>query len=149
MYLHFPTFGKTNACYIAKQNYCDNQISRYLMPYAAPRRAWIRLRDIISASNSGFGIGDLVWHSAIRVKFWTCEQNWDFFGTILGAWSQLGLSCIGRTEYLEGILDGRSLLPQICLAGKYQITFGKSIKMSNYFWQVNKNVKLLLASQLN
>ena len=50
----------------------------------------------------------------------------------------MGLSCIGRTEYLEGILDGRSLLPQICLAGKYQITFGKSIKMSNYFWQVNK-----------
>ena len=36
---------------------------------------------IYSASNPGFGIWDLVWHPAIRVKFGTCEQNWDCFGT--------------------------------------------------------------------
>ena len=34
-----------------------------------------------SAPNPGFGIWDFDWNLAIRVKFGTCEQNWDFFGT--------------------------------------------------------------------
>ena len=33
---------------------------------------------------------DLTWHLATRMKFGTCKQNWDLFGTISGLWSQLG-----------------------------------------------------------
>ena len=32
---------------------------------------------------------DLAWHLATRMKFGTCEQNWDLHGTISGLWSQL------------------------------------------------------------
>ena len=35
---------------------------------------------------------DLAWHLATRMKFGTCEQNWDLHGTISGLWSQLGPS---------------------------------------------------------
>ena len=35
---------------------------------------------------------DLAWHLATRMKFGTCEQNWDLYGTISGLWSQLGPS---------------------------------------------------------
>ena len=35
---------------------------------------------------------DLAWHLAIRMKFGTCMQNLDLFGTIPGLWSQLGPS---------------------------------------------------------
>jgi hypothetical protein len=28
------------------------------------------------------GILDLAWHLATRMKFGTCEQNWDLYGTI-------------------------------------------------------------------
>ena len=38
------------------------------------------------------GILDLAWHLATRMKFGTCEQNWDLYGTISGLWSQLGPS---------------------------------------------------------
>ena len=31
-------------------------------------------------------IWDLAWCLATRMKFWTCEQNWDLFGTISGLW---------------------------------------------------------------
>ena len=27
---------------------------------------------------------DLAWHLATRMKFGTCEQNWDLYGTISG-----------------------------------------------------------------
>ena len=37
-------------------------------------------------------IWDLAWHLATRMKFGTCEQNWDLHGTISGLWSQLGPS---------------------------------------------------------
>ena len=37
-------------------------------------------------------IWDLVWHLATRMKFGTCEQNWDLYGTISGLWSLLGPS---------------------------------------------------------
>merc|ERR1712012_649995 len=32
---------------------------------------------------------DLAWHLATRMKFGTCEQNWDLYRTISGLWSQL------------------------------------------------------------
>ena len=32
----------------------------------------------------GFGIWDLAWNLAIRVKFGTCEQNSDFLGPKFG-----------------------------------------------------------------
>ena len=38
------------------------------------------------------GILDLAWHLATRMKFGTCEQNLDLFGTIQGLCSQLGPS---------------------------------------------------------
>ena len=33
---------------------------------------------------------DLAWHLATRMKFGTCEQNWDLFGTISGLLYQWG-----------------------------------------------------------
>ena len=38
------------------------------------------------------GILDLAWHLATRMKFGTCEQNWDLYGTISRLWPQLGPS---------------------------------------------------------
>ena len=35
---------------------------------------------------------DLAWHLATKMKFGTCEQNEDLYGTISGLWSQLGPS---------------------------------------------------------
>ena len=35
---------------------------------------------------------DLAWHLATRMKFGTCEQNWDLYGTISRLWPQLGPS---------------------------------------------------------
>ena len=35
---------------------------------------------------------DLAWHLATRMKFGTCEQNWDLYWTISVLWSQLGPS---------------------------------------------------------
>ena len=37
-------------------------------------------------------IWDSAWRLATRMKFGTCEQNWDLYGTISGLWSQLGPS---------------------------------------------------------
>ena len=45
------------------------------------------IMNMSSATNPGFGIWDEAWHLAIRVKYMTCEQNWDFpgpkFGTLI------------------------------------------------------------------
>ena len=38
------------------------------------------------------GILDLAWHLAKRMKFGTCEQNWDLYGTILGLSPKFGTS---------------------------------------------------------
>ena len=35
---------------------------------------------------------DLAWNLATRMKFGTCEQNWDLHGTISRLWFQLGPS---------------------------------------------------------
>ena len=41
------------------------------------------------------GILDLAWHLATRMKFGTCEQNWDLYGTISGL-SPPNVSTSGR-----------------------------------------------------
>ena len=33
---------------------------------------------------------DLAWHLATRMKFGTCEQNWDLYGTISGLSPKFG-----------------------------------------------------------
>ena len=38
------------------------------------------------------GILDLAWHLATRMKFGTCEQNWDLYGTISGLSPKFGTS---------------------------------------------------------
>ena len=38
------------------------------------------------------GILDFAWHLATRMKFGTCQQNWDLYGTVSGLWSQSGPS---------------------------------------------------------
>ena len=35
---------------------------------------------------------DLAWHLATRMKFGTCEQNWDLYGTISGLSPKFGTS---------------------------------------------------------
>ena len=42
---------------------------------------------------------DLAWHLATRMKFGTCEQNWDLYGTISGLWPQLGPSPKFETSF--------------------------------------------------
>merc|ERR1712004_762386 len=38
------------------------------------------------------GILDLAWHLATRMKFGTCKQNWDLYGTISGLSPKFGTS---------------------------------------------------------
>ena len=63
------------ALLIITSSYDDNHI--------APRSGhyWSHVDALFSAANPGIGIRDFAWHLAIRLKFGTCGQNWDFFGT--------------------------------------------------------------------
>ena len=68
------SFGKGNTQW---QTQLDKRLHVFLLLFTV-----LLIKDIL----------DLAWHLATRMKFGTCEQNWDLYGTISRLWPQLGPS---------------------------------------------------------
>ena len=71
------------------------------------------IMDMSSATNPGFGIWDLAWNLAIRVKLRTYEQNWDFYGTKIWDFHSLRV-CFSSVLKMFNAVNSSDLLQMSC-----------------------------------